>query len=237
MSTTIAAIRPVTRTRLIEPAANFWSDAELDAIAILGCRDLWRDIVNLKQEHYCVIKNDGSVTLPPNSSVIAGLPPDIHKVYMIEPINGGENQANTGLEFSPLPYNDRLFQFARSHPAIDPINDTIYWALRGQGSPSDGTIIDVAPQVTSVVPISFTYIPTLGQMNADSPIPIPGEADNAIIAWTVAYARAKEREDRQPDPGWLAIYATEKGHLLESLGVRQYQEPSYAQAVFMDYWG
>ena len=58
-----------------------------------------------------------------------------------------------------------------------------------------------------------------------------------MVAWTVAFARAKEREDLSPDPGWLAIYSTEKQHLLQSLGLRQYHEPSYVNAIFEEYWG
>ncbi len=56
------------------------------------------------------------------------------------------------------------------------------------------------------------------------------------MAWTVAFARAKERDDRSPDPNWLAVYATEKSHLLESLGLRQYQEPTYVEAIYNNYW-
>ena len=73
-------------------------------------------------------------------------------------------------------------------------------------------------------------------MTSASNNPIPGESDNAVVAWTVAYARAKEREDRSPDPNWLAVYATEKQHLLQSLGLRQLQEPEFADAMFMSYW-
>jgi len=57
-----------------------------------------------------------------------------------------------------------------------------------------------------------------------------------LIAWTVAFARAKESEDRSPDPNWLSVYATEKAHLLGSLGLRQLQEPEFAQAMFSEFW-
>jgi hypothetical protein len=87
------------------------------------------------------------------------------------------------------------------------------------------------------VSLRFVYVPTLATMTAASTVPIPGEADNALIAWTVAYARAKERDDRSPDPGWLTVYATEKQHLLQSLGLRQLQEPEYVKAMFEEYWG
>lgn len=235
MATQISALITLARQHLIEPTANFWSDSELTSHAISCVRDLWRDIADLKQEHF-LTKNVSNVTLPANSSVLVGVPADVHKIYMIEPLDLTVNGSNHGLLFKPLPYNDNLFQLARSQAAIDPQNDTIFYALSGQGSPVDAPIIDCAPKVTSTVKLNFVYVPTLAGMTKDSPVPIPGEADNAIVAWMVAYARAKEREDRAPDPLWLTVYSTEKAHLLQSLGLRQYQEPEYATAMFAEYW-
>lgn len=223
------------RNHLIETTATFWSDSEIYSHMFRGAKDLWRDVVNLKQEHYITVNNDG-VTLPANSSYLSGVPEDVHKIYMIEPSDLTVNGNNHGLLFKPLPYNNNTFQLARSKDAIDPQNDTIYYDIFKAGAPVGAPQVVVAPQVTSVVKISFVYVPTLGTLASTDPIPIPGEADNAIIAWTVAYARAKEREDRSPDPSWLAAYSTEKAHLLESLGLRQYQEPSYVEAVWEEYW-
>lgn len=238
MSTLISSLIPVIRDRLIEPegtTGSFWSDSELTAIAILGIRDLWRDIVDLKQEHFCVIDTE-HVSLEAQATQLSGVPQDVHKIYMIEPRDLTEQGSNHGLIFKPLPYNDNTFQLARSQVAIDPANDTIYYALRGAGSPVGADIIDVAPKVSSQVRIALTYIPTLGVLNGDNKVPIPGEADNAIISWTVAYARSKERDDRSPDPAWLNIYATDKAHLLQSLGLRQYQDASYVTAMWEEYW-
>lgn len=238
MSTIIRDLIPIVRDRLIEPegtTGSFWSDSELVTMAILGIRDLWRDVVDLKQEHFCVI-DDEHVTLEASATKLSGIPQDVHKIYMIEPRNMTANAPNVGLMFKPLEYNKNLFQLARTQSPIDPQNDTIFYALRGQGAPASAYIVDVAPKVTSQVLISFTYIPTLGTLTEDSKVPIPGEADNAIIAWTVAYARAKERDDRSPDPAWMSVYATEKSHLLQSLGLRQYQEPSYVEAMWEEYW-
>jgi hypothetical protein len=106
----------------------------------------------------------------------------------------------------------------------------------GAGGPVVAPTVMVAPKVTAAVNLSLTYVPVLGDLTAASANPIPGESDNAIIAWMVAYARAKEREDRAPDPGWLTIYATEKQNLLVSLTPRQDQEPMVASAFFEEYW-
>lgn len=237
MSTLVKNLIPIIRDRLIESetTGEFWSDNELINLEILGIKDLWRSIADLKQEHFLTIDTE-HVTMEANMSTLSGIPPDVHKIYMIEPRDLSINGNNHGLLFKPLEYNNNLFQLARSQQAIEPQNDTIFYALRGHGSPAGLTAIDVAPKVSGQVRIAFTYVPTLPLMNGNSKIPIPGEADSALIAWTVAYARAKEREDRSPDPAWISVYSTEKANLLQSLGLRQYQEPSVVDALWQEYW-
>ena len=216
----------------------FWSSAELLAIAGKACLDLWRDVVDLKAEHYLTVDTT-NVTMAASTATLTGVPSDVHKIYLIEPINNGTNGVNRGLIFEPLDYNDVKFRDARAHDAVDPSNAVIYYAITGQGAPVGAPTIHVAPQINSAVSLRFCYIPVLAATDLESGdnIPIPGEADNAVIAWTVAYARAKEREDRAPDSGWMAIYATEKAHLLQSLGQRQYQENQTVNAMFEAYWG
>lgn len=235
MATTFTALLPIVRNHLVEPVAKFWTDDELTKIMFAGARDLWRDTVDLKQEHYLTIDTT-NVTLQPNSSILSGVPTDVHKVYMIEPVDLTEISSTHGLLFKPEPYNSNQFALARSRKAMEPTNDTIYYAIHKQGAPVAAPEIRVAPQVNSVVRIAFTYVPVLGVLTPGDIIPVPGEADNAVVAWTVAFARAKEREDRSPDSAWLMIYATEKAHLLQSLGLRQTQEPSYAEALWSEYW-
>ena len=135
-------------------------------------------------------------------------------------------------------FRDAL-RLAQQAQTIDPTNANIYYAITGIGAPVAAPTIHIAPTVNSAVAIRFVYIPTLAVSGytVSSTVPIPGEADNALIAWTIAYARAKERDDQSPDPGWIAIYATEKQNLLQSSGQRQLQEPSFAKAMFEEYWG
>lgn len=236
MPTLLSSIETQARRHLHEPTARFWSSDELIDIINQGRRDLWRDIADLKQEHYLTMLVD-EVSLEADESTMTGVPEDIHKIYLIEPSDTTTGGTSENLIFKPLDYNHKTFQAARSRDPIEPNNDTIYYALRGQGGPTgDGPTIDFAPQVTSQVLLRFVYVPTLEALASDSNVDIPGEADNALIAWTVAFARAKEREDRAPDSGWLAIYATEKQHLLQSLGLRQYQEPTYVDGLHEDYW-
>lgn len=235
MATTFQALLTPIRNHLIEVTAKFWSDAELLDIAFRGARDLWRDVVDLKQEHFLTI-DTSHVQLDANSWQLTGVPQDVHKVYMVEPRDLTVNSSNHGLLFKPLEYNDQTFQLARSRGPVDPSNDTIYYAVQQAGAPVGAPTIVIAPQVNSIVPIAFSYVPILGELAASTPLPIPGEANNAVIAWTVAFARGKEREDRSPDPAWLSIFATEKAHLLQSLGLRQYQEASYVDAMWAEYW-
>jgi hypothetical protein len=234
-ATTTGKLETLARQRLIEITPRFWTSAELIDIIVACYKDLWRDIVDLKQEHFLTIDNT-NVTYAANSTSLSGVPTDVHKIYMIEARDLTTNSANQGIVFKPLDYNHKDFQLARSREAIDPSNDTIYYSISSQGAPVGAPTILCAPKVTSVVNISFCYVPVLGEFLSSTPIPIPGEADNAVVAWTVAYARAKERDDRSPDPNWLAVYATEKQHLLESLGLRQYQEPLITDAFFAEYW-
>lgn len=236
MATTISTIETLARQRLIETTARFWTSSELTDIIAAGVRDLWRDIVDLKGEHYLTINNT-DVTFQASSSTLQGVPADVHKIYLLEALDGGDTGSNTGLTFTPLDYNHKFFQAARAMAAVDPANTTLYYAITSQGAPVGAPIIRVAPQVTTAVSVSFCYVPTLGLLTTNSVVPVPGEADNALVAWCVAFARAKEREDRSPDANWLAVYATEKQHLLQSLGIRQYQEPTYVDAIFEEYWG
>lgn len=235
MATTLAQIEAKARLRLVEPTARFWSSAELIDIIAAGCRDLWRDVVDLKAEHYLEI-NDTGVSLPASGVELVGVPADLHKVYLIEARDTTTSSTNPGISFEPLDYNHPDFRAARSQAATDASNVVIYYAIIGQGAPVGAPRIMVAPKVSSVLNVTLTYVPTLGPLTAESNVPIPGEADNALIAWTVAFARAKESEDRSPDPNWISVYATEKAHLLGSLESRQLQEPEFAEAMFSEYW-
>ena len=235
MATQISTFLPIVRSQILEPSAIFWTDAELYNHIYDGIKDLWRSITDLKQEHYLVYDNQ-NVSFPFGSNYLAGVPKNIHKIYMIEPMNVGYNSPNTGLLFKPKPYNDDLFQLARTQDPIYPVNEIIFYALAGQGGPVNAPTIYCAPQVTSTVQLSFVYVPVLNPLTPEDVSPIPGEADKAVVAWAVAWARAKERDDRTPDPAWIATYGAEKEKLLQSLGLRQYQEPTYTNALWQEYW-
>jgi hypothetical protein len=236
MATLLSAIETNARIHLIEPTPAFWTSAELVTHMNSGIKDLWRDIVDLKAEHF-LTRDNTNVSLPSGTDTLLGVPADVHKVYMIEPRDVSNTSANVGVLFQSLDYNHPRFQSARTVPNVDPSNVTFYFCITGKGGPITAPTIYVAPKSTGAMNLSFTYVPTIGTFASTDTNPIPGESDNALMAWTVAFARAKEREDRSPDPNWLAVYSTEKTHLLESLGLRQYQDLEFSDATYEEYWG
>ncbi len=237
MATTYQTIIDQARKHLNEATASFWTDAELLAEAQKGTFDLWRPIVDLKSEYYLTIDTT-NVTMAANTGTLTGVPSGCYKIYLIEPVNNTEIGPNINLHFEPKEFNHPYVRAARASANIEPSNAVIYYSITGQGAPYAAPTIYVAPKVTSAVSLRFVYVPviTTGDMEVGDNVPLPGEADNALVAWTVAYARAKEREERGPDPEWIQIYATEKQSLLNSLGKRQLQEPEYVDALWEDYW-
>lgn len=235
MPSSISDIEARVRIKLLELTPRFWTSEELVSDINAGIKDLWRSTVDLKQEHYLNVDND-HVVLPANATEMIGIPDDVHKVYLVEPVDLSENGSNVGLTFRDLDYNHRFFQQARAMAAVQPQNTTIYYTITGQGGPVSAVRVRCAPKLTSPVKISFSYCPVLQFLTGDDAVPIPGEADTAIINWAIAYSRAKEREDRAPDPMWLSAYSAEKQNLLESLGLRNYSEPKYTDALYEDYW-
>lgn len=236
MENQIKHVQTLVRRQLNELTPKFWTEEELHDIILQGIRDLWKDIVNLKQEHFLKL-DDHNVVLKSGEHKLSGVPKDVHKIYLIEPRDPSLNGGNNGVVFEFKDRNHNTFKAAQALDSVDPSMVTIYFCPTGAGGPDGETVIYCAPSVTSDLNILFGYIPTLVDLQPTDPIPIPGESSNALVAWTLAYARAKERDDRGPDPTWLQVYMTEKTHILEALGVRQYQDPQYADALFEEYWG
>ena len=175
----------------------------------------------------------------PEPTTISGVPVDLFRIYMMEPVDPTTNQC----AFVPRPYNHIEFANARNSTVTTALSPTsgvnIFFDVSGVGTPGQVPIINVAPQLTTAVQIALTYVPILGVQSYSrqtSMNPIPGESDNALIAWIVAYAIGKERQDRMPDAGWLSIYQTEKQGLLTRMRPRQEQEAQYADGIFDSYW-
>ena len=238
MATLLSTLRTSARLHLIETTADFWTEAELLDIMLQGVKDLWGAIADLHQEHFLTV-DITSVSLSASTGSLSGVPSDTFRVHIIEPTNTIDGSYRD-LIFIPREYNSPDFIAARSLAAQSPTEgQVLYYCVTNAGAPVAAPTVLIAPTVTAAIAaggIRFVYVPTLGALTASSNNPIPGESDHALIAWTVAYARAKETESRVPDTGWLSVYATEKQHILARLAPRQVQEPEYAEALFESLW-
>lgn len=239
MPTTLSSIRTKARRHLVETEESFWTDEELHDLILEGLKDMWGGIIDLHEAHFLTI-NETDVSIVANSGELSGVPADTFRVHIIETINpatppGGDRW----ITFVPRDFNHRDFIAARAH---SPVNSEgggiIYYCLTNAGYPISAPTVLIAPSLSvDNGPLRFVYIPGLGSnLTPGSTNPIPGESDNALIAWCVAYARAKEREDRSPDPAWISVYATEKQNILIRLTPRQEQEPRYVDALYEDLW-
>lgn len=236
MATALSSLITIARASLIEPTANFWTDAELVSILNLGIADLWRGINELRQKHFCTLDTT-NVYLAASGTTLTGVPADLFRVHMLEPRDLSSSGSSRMLHFEPKSYEHPEFQAARASDSLDPSSGgTIYWEQGSAGGPVAAPVVYIAPTVTSQVLLKLMYVPTLGTYVAGDNNPIPGHADQALVNWLVAYARAKEREDRSPDPGWIELYATEKRNLIRGLDERQVQDQETADAMFQPYW-
>lgn len=213
---------------------KFWSDDELFGYAKNGTTDLWKSVIDLHHEHFLTL-NSTDVSLQSGVSQLTGVPTDTFRVYDIEPTSLATNPC----VFIPRALNSREFKAARwrgsQAPVTPTLGEVVYYCLTGVGAPNSAPIVQTAPKLSAAVSLNFWYVPILGvaQYNlATATNPIPGESDQALINWIIAYMRAKERDDRTPDPAWLATYSSEKTNLLASLTPRQEAEPEYVEGIF-----
>ena len=233
MATLLSAIETQARRHLNEATARFWMSAELIDIINLGIKDLWGAIIDLNQEHFLTV-DTLLVSLAANATSLTGVPADVFRVHLIEPLDTTASGAHRWVKFTPKDYNSAAFINSRAQASQDPSNGLeIYYTLSQAGAPVAAPTVHVAPAVSTAISLRFVYVPILAAVAAGGSNPIPGESDNALVAWCVAYARAKEREDRSPDPNWLAVYSTEKSNLTVRLTPRQTQEPEVVED-FMD---
>jgi hypothetical protein len=233
MATGIPSLVTIVRGHLNEATAKFWSDSELIALMTLGARDLWKAINDNYQDYFLTINESGSVSLPAEATTLSGIPNDVARIHLIEAIDQDEFNNVT---FVPKRYDHPDFCAARAQPPVESSMQMIYYHVSQAGAPVGAPTIDVAPKVRTAIPLRLVYVPTIEDLTTASTNPIPGEADNALVAWTVAFARAKEREDRSPDAAWLAIYGNEKQNTLVALTPRQVQEPDTVEGLFDEYW-
>jgi hypothetical protein len=248
MPTPLKAIVARTRTQILAPLVQtgaispdlFWTDEELLDHTIAGCRDLWRAIVDLHEEHFLKIDTT-NVWYKGGDELLTGVPPDVLRVLAIMPRDTSNTSATRSLRFVPRKYTSTDFLNALGRSAMDVTQPAdVYYAVVNAGSPVTAPDIHVAPKLTTNVLVRLVYVPTLpGTMDPETMNPIPGESDHALMAWTAAYALGKQNGDGPfvPDTTWLAVYSTEKQAILIISEPRQEQEPSVVQGVFDELFG
>lgn len=232
--TPIVNIITQVRAQLIEPIARFWSDDELIEILKLGAMDLWGAVLDLHQDHYFKVIDDGTVKQEAGKSQLSGVPDDCFRVMLIEPLRTNLDPTSVwGCSYVPKKFNHPDFSAARMQGSYDTALTAgiIYYDLTGPGAPIAAPVIRVAPKLNVALPVLFAYYPMLEVNDIN---PVPGGSDNALKAWTIAYANAKEgpQGQRIPDSGWLAVYATEKQTILTRMTPRQEQDADVVDGLF-----
>ncbi len=238
-STPIYSLITDARVELLEASTvpnPFWADSELYNHFVRGCHDLWGAILDIHGEHFLKVDVD-HVSMQAGMDRLSGVPQDCFRVYQIEPRDTTQQGQSRGFLFLPRKYNSPDFTNARTRTALDIGRvDSIFYSVSNVGAPISAPTILIAPLVTATVLLRLAYNPSIVvEEMLKGQNPIPGESDLALIAWIIAYARAKEREDRSPDPAWISIYSTEKQAMLVRMTPRQEQEPDTAEGMFDAY--
>lgn len=228
---------PTTNTTGLN--SPFWSSEELIDICNKGIKDLWGALIDLHQEHYQTM-DITNVSIAADTDTLAGVPTDVFRILLIEPTNISPSGAYRGLQFIPRDYNSPDFSSARAMGSVTgQQSDVVFYTVSQAGAPVGAPTIRIAPTFSGALAagsIRLVYIPTVGEKVSADSNPIPGESDNALIAWIVAYAKAKQREDGAPDAGWIAVYATEKQSICTRSTPRQEQEPEFVEPLFGSLW-
>ncbi len=232
MATLLSAIETNVRKDLKEATATFWTSAELIQHMNDGIQNLWGAIIDLFEEHYLTI-DESNVSLAADSTSLTGVPSDTFRVHLIEPRDTTSAGDAPNTLFIPKEYNGPEFSNARSLGSQDPrAGLKIYYQVHGAGYPVGTPTVTTAPKISSALTLRFVYVPGIGAKSSSDSNPIPGQADKAIHAYTMAFALAKEQEDKMPHPGWLQIFKTEKDSVLQRLTPRQTQEPLVVEDFF-----
>jgi hypothetical protein len=233
VATTLASIISQARTTYlyepVEVANGQWTDAELLLILGNGIKDLARALKDTYQNFFFTL-DVTNVSMPANSQTLTGVPADVFIVLGLEPRDLATYEH---VIFTPLDYNDRKFRAARAEGArsLQTVGDVyeIFFNVAGAGAPVAAPTIYVAPKLSTALPLTLVYVPTL-TLGANNPV--PGESDQALINWLVAHARAKTRDDGEPDPDMLELYQTEKTSIIIACSPRQEVDIDRAEDFF-----
>jgi len=238
MATTFGSLITAIRSHLIAPltgdnADEFWTDAELLGILNRGVYDLWRAINNNYQNYFLTV-DATHVSIAAGTDLLAGVPADVSIIRAIKP---RVPSAYPYLKFEFRNVDHKDFIAAETQGTIDSGQARlVYFYISQAGAPVAAPEIHIAPMLSAEVLLKLVYVQTLGLFTANDYNPVPGESDQALISWGGAWARAKEREDRSPDPNLIQMYATEKQNILVFLAPRQTQDEEVAEALYEEFW-
>jgi hypothetical protein len=233
VATTLASIISQARTTyLFEPvevANGMWTDAELLLIVGNCIKDMARALKDTYQDFFFTL-DATNVSMPANSQTLTGVPADVFIVLGLEPRDLASYEH---IVFTPLNFGDRKFRAARAEAArsLQAVGDVyeIFFHVTGAGAPVAAPTVYVAPKLSAALLLTMFYVPTL---TVGSNNPIPGESDQALINWLVAHARAKTRDDGEPDPDMLELYKTEKTSIIIACSPRQEVDIDRAEDFF-----
>jgi hypothetical protein len=231
MATLLSALETAVRDNLVAPAATdqFWTSAEIIRLINLGAKDLWRKLKDTYQKHHYTI-DITNVSLAASSNALSGVPVDVHDVTHIR---ARVPSSYPNLRFVRKDYASDEFEAALAVTAQEATQiGIIFYDLVGAGGPVAAPTIKAAPQVNAEILLELGYVPTIGSQTSAQDNPIPGESDQALIAYATAFCLAKQREDQQPDPTWLQIYATEAENIITGATPRSLQDPEIAMGMF-----
>lgn len=235
MATLLSAIETNVRKDLKEASASFWSSAELIQHFNDGIQNLWGAIIDLFEEHYITV-DETNVSLAADTATLTGVPTDTFRVHLIEPRDTTSAGTAPNTLFIPKEYNGPEFSNARAMAAVEPGSGVkIFYQVTGAGYPVDTPTVRIAPKLSSALNLRFVYVPGIAAKVAGDNNPIPGQSDKALHAYCMAFALAKEQEDKMPHPGWLSIYKTEKEQVLQRLTPRQTQDTIVVDDLFGGY--
>ena len=239
-ATLVSDILTRARRQLLEVTPRFWTDLELTDIFWDGATDLWGAYLDIHQDHYFnVVESEDAdgVRLEAGTDRLTNVPDDCFRILLIEPLRTNLDPfGGLSCAFVPRKYNHPDFVSARSWANDESAltAGVIYYDLTGPGAPISAPVVRIAPRISTTVKLRLAYYPVLTRNDYN---PIPGGSDNALKAWGVAFALAKEGPQgaRIPDAGWLAVYATEKQTLLTRSTPRQEQEADVVDGLFDNY--
>jgi hypothetical protein len=204
---------------------EYWTDDELFGHFRDGARHMWRKVLDLYKGHFVTIDKT-SMSVAADNDLLVGVPENLFRVDLIRPRVIGFQSGSRGLIFKPVDnITHPRFVQAQAYGSIAARNNIVWYCLINAGSPTTTPDIMIAPMLTEDLDLYVGYEAVLpATLSIDSVNPIPGESDKALRAYTAAYARCKDREDRSPDPEFLSIFATEEASILAALTPRSIQE-------------